>query len=81
MLRVRQNPVLTNIMLDCLDHLQFDIGIAGSSLNCIESYQSLTEPSVSLYIIRVLLNIFNLKFGVHKAAVHDHFIFSMQASF
>ena len=39
-LRVPQNPVPTNTMLDCLDRLQFDIGISGSSLNCIETYLS-----------------------------------------
>ena len=39
-LRVPQNPVPTNTMLDCLDRLQFDIGISGSSLICIETYLS-----------------------------------------
>ena len=74
-LRVPQNPVPTNTMLDCLDRLQFDIGISVCSLSCTESYLSNRTQCIS--IVRVLLNIFNLKFGVHKAAFRGHFIFSL----
>ena len=49
MLRVPQNPVPTDTMLDCLDHLQFDLLEFQVLPLIVLNHTSLTEPSVSLY--------------------------------
>ena len=61
-----------------LDRLQSDFGISGSALNWIESF--LSNRTQRIYIEGVLLNNFNLKFGVPQRSCLGPLLFCLYAS-